>query len=135
MTDNLVSGTALTRRQLTILIITAAVLWLIAAMLLRVLGPTRVYEGSARVWLYLLVIPGTWPFVALTARVAGLAVDQKAIALAIVTGTATLIDGIALAWLPWIYGDSVDLIAAAGAVILWGAGVALALGLALNKRV
>ena len=135
MTDNLVSGAALAWRQHTILIITGAALWFVAAMLLRVLGPTGIYEGSARVWLYLLVIPGTWPFVALTARVAGLAVDQKAIALAIVTGTATLIDGITLAWLPWIYGDSVDLIAAAGAVILWGAGVALALGLALNKRV
>ena len=135
MTDNLVSGAALSRRQLTILIITGAALWFIAAMLLRVLGPTGIYEGSARVWLYLLVIPGTWPLVSLTVRVAGLAPDQKAIALAIVTGTATLIDGIALAWLPWIYGDSVDLIAAAGAVILWGAGVALALGLALNKRV
>lgn len=135
MIDNLVSGTALTGRQLTILVITGAVLWFIAAMLLRVLGPTGIYEGSARVWLYLLVIPGTWPFVALTVRVAGLAVDQKAIALAIVTGTAILIDGVALAWLPWIYGDSVELVAAAGAVILWGAGVALALGLALNKRV
>lgn len=83
--------------------------------------------------LYLLVIPGTWPFVPLTVRVAGIATDQTAIGLTIVTATATLLDGIPLAWLPWIYGNTVALVAAAGAVILWGAGVGLVLGLLHNK--
>lgn len=123
----------LTPRQYVNLILIGAVLWFGAAMLLRILGPMGIYEGRARVWLYLLVIPGTWPFVPLTRRLASLAPGQIAIGLATATATATLIDGVALAWLPWIYGETIELIAGAGAVILWGAGVGLVLGLVLDK--
>lgn len=126
--------TSLTRRQGITLVTVGIVLWFLAAMLLRALGPTGIYEGSARIRLYVLVIPGTWPFVLMTARLAGLAPGQALPGLAIVTGTAALLDGIALAWVPQIYGDSAELVAGAGGAILWGAGVGLALALVHDRR-
>jgi hypothetical protein len=45
-----------------------------------------------------------------------------------------MLDGLALSWTPWLYADTVELVAAAGAVILWGGGVGLALGALLDWR-
>jgi hypothetical protein len=92
-----------------------------------------VYEGSNRIWLYLLVIPGTLPFVPLVRRSAGLAPGQHFIAMAVATAVAALLDGVALAWFPWLYADTIERVAAAGAVILWGAGVGMALGLLVDR--
>ncbi len=131
--NNLVSGLPLNRRQLATLIAIGIALWFGAAMMLRMLGPMGIYEGSSRIWLYLLVIPGTLPFVPMTAWLAALATDQKAIGLAIVTASAMLVDGIALAWFPRTYADTTGLVAAAGAVILWGAGVGIVLGMMFNR--
>lgn len=125
---------ALTRRQLGILLGMGTLLWFVAAMLIRVIGPMGAFEGSNRVWLYLLVIPGTLPFVFIIRRVAGLAAGQTGLGVAVVTMAALLIDGVALAWFPWIYADTVELLAAAGAVILWGAGVGMVLGFAVDAK-
>jgi hypothetical protein len=125
---------ALTARQFWILVIMGAILWFAAAMLIRIIGPMGVFEGSNRVWTYLLVIPGTLPFVMLVRRSAGLAASQHGIGMAIGTTSAMLLDGVALAWIPWLYADTVELVAAAGAVILWGAGVGMVLGFVLDAR-
>jgi hypothetical protein len=125
---------ALTARQFWILVIMGAILWFAAAMLIRIIGPMGVFEGSNRVWTYLLVIPGTLPFVMLVRRSAGLVASQHGIGMAIGTTAAVLLDGVALAWIPWLYADTVELVAAAGAVILWGAGVGMALGALLDWR-
>jgi hypothetical protein len=42
----------LTRRQTLILAVIGAVLWLAFALLIRVLGPMGVFDGSNRIWLY-----------------------------------------------------------------------------------
>lgn len=123
-----------TRRQIGILLAMGALLWFVAAMLIRVIGPMGAFDGSNRTWLYLLVIPGTLPFIFAIRRVAGLAVRQHGLGVAVVTMAAMLIDGIALAWFPWIYADTIELVAAAGAVILWGAGVGMALGFLVDSR-
>lgn len=125
----------LTRRQLATMIAVGAALWLAAALLLRTIGPLGAFEGTARVMLYVAVIPGTWPFVRLARRLAGLRADQVAIGTAVTVATATLLDGIALAWFPALYGSSAEQVAAAAAAILWGAGVALVLGMLANHTV
>jgi hypothetical protein len=134
MFDHTSGATALTSRQLVTLAAMGASLWLVAALLIRVLGPMDVYEGSNRIWLYLLVIPGTLPFVPLVRRSAGLAPGQHFIAMAVATAVAALLDGVALAWFPWLYADTIERVAAAGAVILWGAGVGMALGLLVDRH-
>ena len=127
-------ATPFSTRQRAILITMGAALWFVAAMLIRVIGPMGAFDGGNRLWLYLLVVPGTLPFVFLIRAVAGLATGRVGVGVAVVTATAALIDGVALAWFPWIYADSVELVAAAGAVILWGAGVGMVLGFVVDSR-
>lgn len=116
-----------TVRQILISIGFGVTLWLAAALLLNGLSGTGVHDGAARVLLYLAVIPGTAPFVILLDRIAGLSSGQAGPAVSIAVGAATLLDGVALAWFAGLYGGP-DHTAEAGAVILWGAGVAIALG-------
>ena len=128
------TATLLSRRQILILAGMGAVLWLVFALLIRAIGPMGVFDGMNRVWLYLAVIPITWPAPAMARRLANLAADQHAIGMAVGTAAATMLDGLALAWAPWLYANTVELLAAAGAVILWGGGVGLALGFVFDWR-
>lgn len=121
-------------RQLSILAALGAILWLGAALLLRALAPLGVYDGLARVALYAAIVPGTWPFVLLLVRAAGLARRQALSGVAVALAVATLLDGLALAWAPGLYGTTEAHVAGAGAAILWGAGVFLVLGALAARR-
>jgi hypothetical protein len=123
----------LTPRQTLTLLTCGAVLWLAAALLLGVLGPMGAYNGVGRIVLYGLIIPGTAPFVWALGRLAMLRSDQIATGMAMALTPAVLLDGVALAWIPEIYGSSASLQAGAGGAILWGAGVLLALGFLFNR--
>jgi hypothetical protein len=116
----------LTASQLGRSALMGAILWFAAALLCGYLGPRGAFEGFNRVILYLAVIPGTVPVVPLMQRFAGLARGQILPGMAFGTGAATLLDGLALAWWPALYGGP-DYVAGAGAVILWGAGVGIML--------
>jgi hypothetical protein len=120
------------RRQTLILVVYGIVLWFLAAMLVRFLAPMGALDGWARVLTYSLVVPATLPAVLIARRLARLGVAQTGIGLAVVTAAATLCDGIALAWFPALYAAEEHLVLAGAAVILWGAGVGLALGVAMN---
>lgn len=128
-----VTGPTLTYRQFWIAALNGAVLWLAAALLLRWLGPMGVHEGSARVILYALVIPGTYPFNLLIRAIARLEKGQMVQALALGTAVATLLDGIALAWFPGLYGTGIDMHMGAATVILWGAGVGIMLAFWMDR--
>lgn len=119
--------------QLIRLTALGAALWLTAALLLRWLGPLGVYDGTARILLYALIIPGTAPFIWLIAKIGGLARAELALGVSVVVAAAVLLDGLALAWTPTLYGAELALQAGAGAAILWGAGVALVLGFVFNR--
>lgn len=122
-----------TGRTATLAVVGAA-LWFLAAILLRDIGPIGAFEGSNRILLYALTIPGTLPFVWLTQRIARLASNQIAIGIAVVTATALLIDGVVMAWFPEIYGTELPQVTNSAAAILWGAGVGLVLGFIMNKE-
>jgi hypothetical protein len=124
---------AMSARQVAVLIGLGAGLWFLAAMILRLVAPMGALDGTARALTYALVIPGTIPAVWLIWKLPGLRRDQLALGGAIATATATLLDGVALAWFPGLYAGDVRLVAACGAAILWGAGVGLALTLLLNR--
>jgi hypothetical protein len=124
----------LTARQMAVLAGLGAILWLGAALLLRTLAPLGIYDGWARVVLYAAIIPGTWPFVVLLIRAAGLDRAQALHGVAVALAVATLLDGLALAWVPGLYGARIEDVAGAGAVILWGAGVFLVFGAVATRR-
>lgn len=113
----------MTGRQLAIAASLGVILWYAAAVLLAWLGPMGMLAGPARLWTYLLVWPGTLPFVLVMGRATGVARGQLGMAMAVGTSAAMLCDGVALAWFPALYGDGEAQTAAAGAVILWGAAV------------
>lgn len=128
-----VSGPALNARQMWLSAINGAVLWLAAALLLRWLGPMGIHDGMARVVLYVLVVPGTYPFNLLIRRIAGLSKGQTVHALALGTGVATLLDGVALAWFPSLYGTGLPIHLGAATVILWGAGVGILIAFWMDR--
>ncbi len=123
----------LTTRQIILLVIIGVVLWFLAATLLRYLGPLGIYEGGWRLFLYAAIIPGTYPFVVMTRKIVRLEYHQIGLGYSLATAAAVLCDGIALAWFPVLYGTAPELIAGAGAVILWGAGVGMVLGFVMNR--
>ncbi|QQS11007.1 MAG: hypothetical protein IPK81_15470 [Rhodospirillales bacterium] len=119
--------------QLAALAALGVAFWLAGALTCRVLGPMGVYEGLARIVLYALVVPGTVPLILVARRAAKLEPDRIALGVAVMTAVATLLDGVALAWFPALYGADLPQVAGAGAVILWGGGVGLALGCVMNR--
>jgi hypothetical protein len=130
--QNLSTQRPLTAKQIIILAPYGVVLWFLAAMLVRTLGPMGALDGFGRVITYALVIPGTVPAILIGRVLAKLSHDQTAIALIVITATALLLDGIAHAWFPSLYGSDPVLIVKGAAVIFWGAGVGLVLGLVMN---
>jgi hypothetical protein len=127
-------ATPLTQRQIIILAVYGAILWFVAAMLVRTIGPMGALDGYALLITYALVIPGTVPAIWIGRMLAKLSHDQMAIGVMVVTTAALLLDGMAHAWFPAIYGSDPVLIVKGAAVIFWGAGVGLVLGIIMNGR-
>lgn len=118
----------LTTAQTVSCLVQGAVLWLVFALLLRWLGPLGIYEGPLKVLVYALAVPLTVPVVFQVERLARLGREQIFTGMAVGTMAAILLDGLALGFFPRLYGETVEMWAGAGALILWGGGVGLALG-------
>ncbi len=127
------SQPALTAMQISILAVYGAVLWLLAAVIVRTIGPMGALDGISGIIVYALVIPGTVPAILAARPLAKLRGDQIIAGIAVVTATALLLDGIAHIWFPAIYGTDAALIIKGAAAIFWGAGVGLVLALMMNK--
>lgn len=124
--------TDLSPRQLAICLGYGAGVWLLAALILREVGQSGGFEGWWRAALFLAVVPGSVPVVLILRRIAGLGRGQLLGGIAVGTAAAMLLDAVALSWAPGLYGGAA-LVAGAGATILWGAGVLIFLGLALDR--
>ncbi len=123
----------LLRRQVFILAFYGAVLWFLAAVLVRTIMPMGAMNGPAVFATYALVVPGTVPAIWLARRIARLTPGQLPGAILIVTATALLLDGLAFALSPSLYGTDPTLVIKGAAVIFWGAGVGLALSHAMDR--
>ncbi|UVO51880.1 hypothetical protein M0208_15670 [Sphingomonas sp. SUN019] len=120
----------LSATQLAIVATIGATLWFLAALLIRAVEPFGALEGTGVAIFYALIIPGTVPFIPLIRRLAALRRDKTVYGVAVATGVAGLLDGLALAYFPALYGANT---AGAGAAILWGAGVALMLAVVMSR--
>ncbi|WP_374138523.1 MULTISPECIES: hypothetical protein [unclassified Sphingomonas] len=135
--SNSVSSThiaPLSHRQIAISTLLGIALWFLAAIILRAVGPMGALDGTARAITFALIFPGTVPFVYLLRWAAQLVGDQLLMGIAIGTMAAAFCDGIALSWLPSLYGEGVAQLAGSGATILWGIGVVLLLALIIGRR-
>jgi hypothetical protein len=133
MSDAAANRIGLSNQQTVLLVVVGAVLWLLAAIILRLIVPLGALEGSARFVTYALVIPATMPFIILTRTLVKLVPHQLFTGVAVATTTALLIDGIVIAWFPAVYGGALPQVTNCAATILWGAGVGLTLAFILNK--
>lgn len=122
------------RAQLVTFLLFGIAGWFIAAMLLRFLGPLGIYQGGARAMTYLLIIPGTVPFVWLAGWLAKAQPGQLFVGFSLSTAMATLCDGLALWLIPNLYGIGQQLHAGAGGTILWGVGVGVFLAYVMDRR-
>ncbi|WP_353203360.1 hypothetical protein [Sphingomonas sp.] len=122
--------TELTQRQILILVIFGISLWFGGALLIRVVEPLGALRGVGVPILYAALIPGTYPFILLAQCMARLQPGQTLHAVAIATMSATFLDGIALMVYPALYGADRG---GAGAAILWGGAVGLALALVMDR--
>ena len=117
--------------QIAILIGFGATLWFGAALLIPAIEPMGALRYPGVILFYVLLIPGTWPFILLARKAATLAREQTLLTVAIPTATASLLDANALIWSPTLYGANPP---GAGAAILWGVGVTLVLGVVMNRN-
>jgi hypothetical protein len=122
---------ALNRGQVVTLVGLGILLWFLAALMLRALEPVGALTAPGVFLLYALIIPGTYPFVLLIRRLAKLRADQMMLGVTAVTATATLCDANALVWFPEALYGAKPL--GAAAAVLWGVGVALFLGITMNR--
>jgi hypothetical protein len=123
----------LTPTQIVTLVIYGAVVWFLAAMLVRVIAPMGAFSGTWHIVTYVLVVPGTVPAIWIARAIAKLARGQTAIGIMVATAPAGLLDGVAFAWFPGLYGPDPAQWLAGAALILWGAGVGLVLGILMNE--
>ncbi len=116
-------------------IILGVIFWLMAALTVRFIGP-MVFSPDSFVLLgaYLAAIPITYGFVFIALRVLRLAMADILLPAVIMTATATLLDGMALAWFSQLYADTSTTAHAGAAWILWGAGVGLVIALIHGSR-
>jgi hypothetical protein len=125
--------TALTARHIAILSVLGAFFWFVAAILVRTIAPLGALEGGWRVVTYALVVPGTVPVLLLGRALAGLPRAHTGSVATIMSASALLLDGSAFAWFPGLYGADNSHHLGGAASILWGAGVALILGLVMSR--
>ncbi len=111
-----------------------AVYWFAAALFIRATSALWVGGGMATVVVFALVIPVTVPALLLGLRIAGLTRDRATVAATVMTGAAALLDGVALTWFPTLYGSDPAIVLGGAAAILWGAGIALVLGIVIERR-
>ena len=121
-------------RQMTMLAVIGAVYWFVAAMIVRGTASGWVGNDALTALVFGLIVVGTVPALLLGYQLASVGRNHAAIGAAIMTGTASLLDGLALTWMPSLYGATPEVVLGGAAAILWGAGVALVLGMVIERR-
>ena len=123
----------MTRAMAIRTIVFGIVFWFLAAQFVHFF-PQLFDRGWQQVAVYLVVIPLSWGSVPLALAIArapkALAVDVVAIG----TAAASLCDGIAIAWVPQLYGGLSPITQMGAAMILWGVGWLLIFALWAKAR-
>ncbi|CAN0557604.1 unnamed protein product [Ectocarpus sp. 12 AP-2014] len=96
-----------------------AILWFIAAMIIQFF-PDMFLGGTTGMILFLVSIPGTWITVYLLMKVTGLPRAHIFSATCVGVVTAMFLDGVAITWVPQLYGGTGDHLANGAAWLLFG---------------
>lgn len=121
MTTAAVSTSSRPAVNLPLFVGIGVVLWFVAAMMIRFLGPAVFVPGSAALPLvFALSIPVAWAF--LWVGTTGIGVRGAAVmpAVIIMSFTAMFLDGLALTFFPALYGLPPASLLMGAALLLWG---------------
>ena len=110
------------------------VFWFIAAMIIHYVGARAFSAGNPYLPLvFVLAIPLTLLSMYLTTLIGGVHFRQLVEPVVIMTFTAAMLDGVALAWFRFLYSVSFDVALHGAAWILWGAGLGLLFAYLLHR--
>lgn len=121
------------RTSLTVLIIVGALYWFAAALVVRWTAAGWVGSTVATMFVFALIVIVTIPALFLGMRLAGSGRSGACHASMVMTMSALLLDGIALTWFPGLYGSDPKVVLGGAAAIMFGAGIALAIGMAVQR--
>ena len=109
-------------------------LWFLGVLFLRWASAGEWMAGTPHMIIYALTIPVTWPLVRFAPQAVRLPATNTLFAASVISMTALLIDGIIIGYAPFVYATDPALARACAGGLLWGVGVAMALGLVLQPR-
>jgi hypothetical protein len=112
----------------------ALLLWITGAVMIRVLIPFEVFAGGVlTVLIFAVGIAINLPTIWLIQRLGGLRREQTVYGMALGSAVAIICDGVAITWVPWLYGGITPDLHRAGAWLLWTSGFGL-LGAFIAER-
>ncbi len=115
---------ALKPAQIVILAAFSTLVWFLAALFIRFVGPTGVFHGYKVIVLYALTIPATVPLNARSRKLVRAPKSRMVEVIAVTSAVATLLDGAAMSGFPTLYGSDPAITGAGAAWLLWAIGVA-----------
>jgi hypothetical protein len=127
-------GVTLKPAQIVILTVFSTVVWFLAAMFIRFVGPMGVFHGYKVIALYALTIPATAPLNARSRKLVRAPKSQMVTVIAVTSAVATMLDGVAMSQFPALYGADPAITGAGAAWLLWAIGVAGVLSLITAAR-
>jgi Family of unknown function (DUF5367) len=123
------------KSQLFLFIALGIIFWFTAAMVIRFAGANVFSENNPLLILFFaLAFPITYIFFFVTKLAAKVPYTAMLQPVVIMTLTAALLDGIALAFFRTLYAKSFEVALHGAAWILWGVGIGLLFALILNNR-
>jgi hypothetical protein len=125
----------MSRNQFGLFVVLGVAFWLSAALFVRFTGASVFGEGSALLpVLYAFSFVFVFAFLFVARLVSGVGLREMLLPAVVMTSTALLLDGIAVAWFSGLYGDDPGVVMRGAAWILWGAGLGQFIALALQQR-
>jgi hypothetical protein len=123
------------RKNVYIFTILGIVFWFSAAMVVHFMGESIFIKSNQYLPLiFLMAIPITFGFIFIAQSVSSLPLHQLLKPIALMTGVAATLDGIALAWTTSLYSQSFEVALIGAAWILWGAGLGLLIGFYFDQK-
>jgi Family of unknown function (DUF5367) len=135
MTTVAVSTPSRVAERLPLFIALGVLLWFVAAMMFRVLGPTLLIPGSATLLLVFAgSIPLGWIFLRLGLMLGQVPGRDALTAAAVMSAVAMALDALALTFVPVIYGLPTAQLLIVAALLLWGVAWILAFAYMQTQR-
>ncbi len=119
------NATALTMRRILIIAAYSLIVWFCVAMFIRFGGAAGQFTGWNGIWTYAATVVFTPPLNRLTRIIAGMRPQNMVSVSAVALTVTTSLEGVAMKWLPQIYGGDPAVIRDGAVWLLWAVGVGL----------